>query len=313
MVARARGIWSSGGVTIAFDKPLRRREGLTPHTVSLVSIPRRIICLSAETVDMLDRLGAGDLIVGVSAFARCLPAAQGKEIVCGFTTFRYEAIESLQPDLVIGFSDLQADALCELCKRGYPVLLTNQRTLDEMFATLEMIGRVVGKANDAETLSGELKGMLHRVRQANERYTRRPKVYFEEWDDPLVSGIAWIGELIAAAGGDDVFAELGQRRIAPERVVQCTDVVERAPDIIVASWCGKRVDFEAIRARPGWEALLAVRNNQLYEIESDYCLQPGPVLITTALPRFEAIIAKWRAGQAVPDTSSQVTELSDRA
>jgi iron complex transport system substrate-binding protein len=261
-----------------------------------VSTPRRIVCLSAETVDMLDRLGAGDQIVGVSAFARSLPGASGKVIVSGFTTFRYDAIESLQPDVVIGFSDLQADALCELAKRGYPVLLTNQRTLAEMFATLEMIGRVVGKADEALALSRELKSILDRMRQANRGHIYRPKVYFEEWDDPLITGIAWIGELIAAAGGDDVFAELGQRRTAPERIVQCSDVVERAPDIIIASWCGKRADLDAIRARPGWKSLPAVRNNQLFEIGSDYCLQPGPALITEALPRFEAIIANWRTG-----------------
>jgi iron complex transport system substrate-binding protein len=263
-----------------------------------VSLPRRIVCLSAESVDMLDRLGAGGLIVGVSGFARSSPAAHGKAVVSGFTTIRYETIESLQPDLVIGFSDLQADALCELAKRGYPVLLTNQRTLGEMFDTMAMIGRVVGKATEAEELFVELGNALDRSRQANEAATQRPKVYFEEWDDPMISGIAWIGELISAAGGDVVFPELGRRRAASERIVQCSDVVARAPDIIVASWCGKRADLSAIRARPGWEALPAVRTDQLYEIESDYCLQPGPVLITEALPRFEAIIANWRVARS---------------
>ena len=158
-----------------------------------MTTPQRLVCLSAETVDMLDRLGAGDLIVGVSGFSRSLPAARGKAIVSGFTTIRFEAIESLQPDLVIGFSDLQADALCELGKRGYPVLLTNQRTLAEMFDTLELIGRVVGKRDEAGVLSSELKSVLDRSRQANRDHARRPKVYFEEWDDPLISGIAWIG------------------------------------------------------------------------------------------------------------------------
>jgi iron complex transport system substrate-binding protein len=259
-----------------------------------VSIPRRIVCLSAETVDMLDRLGAGDLIVGVSAFARASPAALGKAIVSGFTTIRYETIEALHPDLIIGFSDLQADALCELAKRGFPVLLTNQRTLDEMFGTLTMIGRIVGKAAEAEQLTRDLRGQLDASRQANRCQQPRPKVYFEEWDDPLISGIAWIGELMAAAGGDDIFPELARKRTAPARIVQCNEVVERAPDIIVASWCGKRADLDAIRARLGWRAIPAVEHNHVYEIQSDYCLQPGPVLITEALPRFEAIIANWR-------------------
>jgi iron complex transport system substrate-binding protein len=262
--------------------------------MSLVPAPRRIVCLSAETVDMLDRLGAGDLIVGVSAYARASPAARGKAVVSGFTTFRYDTIESLQPDLVIGFSDLQADALCELAKRGYPVLLTNQRTLDEMFATLAMIGRIVGRTEEAEALTRDLRCRLDAARQANRCGQRRPKVYFEEWDEPLITGIAWIGELLAAAGGDDVFPELARLRAAPARIVRCNDVVERAPDIIVASWCGKRADLDAICARPGWRAIPAFEHNHVYEIESDYCLQPGPILITEALPRFEAIIAEWR-------------------
>jgi iron complex transport system substrate-binding protein len=271
------------------------------NSASQVFAPRRIVCLSAETVDMFSRLDAGEHIVGVSAFTRSFPAARGKPVVSGFTTIRYEVIEALQPDLVIGFSDLQADALCELAKRGYPVLLTNQRTLAEMFDTLEIIGRMVGRAEKANALSCELKSVLDRACRANRVHALRPKVYFEEWDDPLITGIAWIGELIAAAGGDDVFSELGRRRTAPERIVQRQEIVERAPDIIIASWCGKPADLDAICARPGWESLPAVRNNQIFEIESDYCLQPGPVLITKALPRFEAIIANWRIGQAVPD------------
>jgi iron complex transport system substrate-binding protein len=243
---------------------------------------------------MLDRLGAGDQIVGVPGFATASPAAHGKTVVSGFTTFRYETIESLQPDLVIGFSDLQAEALCELGKRGYPVLLTNQRTLDETFATLAMIGRVVGKTDQAKALVRELRTRLDSARQANRPRVQRPKVYFEEWDDPLITGIAWIGELIAAAGGDEAFPELGRRRAAPERIVQSNDVVERTPDVIIASWCGKRADLDAIRARPGWCAIPAVKHNQVYEIPSDYCLQPGPSLITEALPRLETIVAAWR-------------------
>jgi iron complex transport system substrate-binding protein len=256
-----------------------------------VTTPRRIVCLSAEAVDMLDRLGAGDFVVGVSAFARDCPAARGKTVVSGFTTFRYDTIESLRPDLIIGFSDLQADALCELAKRGYPVLLTNQRTLDEMFDALAMIGRIVGKGETAEALARELQCRLDMARQVHRGGRPRPKIYFEEWDDPLITGIAWVGELIAAAGGDDVFAELARGRSATERIVQCNDVIERSPDIIIASWCGKRADLATIRARPGWEAIPAVAHNRVYEIHSDYCLQPGPALITEALPRFEAIIA----------------------
>jgi iron complex transport system substrate-binding protein len=254
-------------------------------------------------VDMLDRLGAGELIVGVSAFARASPAARGKAVVSGFTTFRYDTIESLRPDLVLGFSDLQANALCELAKRGYAVLLSNQRTFEEMFDTLAMIGRVIGKAEEADALTRDLRGRLYAARQANRCCQPLPKVYFEEWDDPLITGIAWVGELIGAAGGDDVFSERGCMRNAAQRIVQSHEVIERAPDIIIASWCGKRADLEAIRARPGWSTIPAVEQSHVYEIESDYCLQPGPILITEALPRFEAIVANWRTGSHKPQSS----------
>ncbi|MEX2140662.1 MAG: cobalamin-binding protein [Pirellulales bacterium] len=261
----------------------------------MTSIPRRIVCLSAEAVDLFYRLGAQELVIGVSAFTQFPPEARSKVFVSGFTTIRYDVIESLKPDLVIGFSDLQADALRELAKRGYPVLLTNQRTLEEMFATITMLGRIVGKAAEAESLVCELQSRLEDARQTSRRWKRRPKVYFEEWDDPLITGIAWIGELIEAAGGEDAFGELGRLRTASERVIQAEAVIERAPDIIIASWCGKKANQEAIRARPGWEAIPAIHDQELHEIKSEYCLQPGPVLIAEGLPRFSAIVGNWHA------------------
>jgi iron complex transport system substrate-binding protein len=261
----------------------------------VTSIPQRIVCLTAETVDLLYRLGAEDLIAGVSAFTRFPPDARKKTVVSGFTTIRYDIVDQIKPDLVIAFSDLQADALRELAKRGYPVLLTNQRTIEEMFATLTMIGRIVGKGAEAEALVSDLKRRLNREIEATRHLKRRPRVYFEEWDDPMISGIAWIGQLITAAGGVDVFQELGRLRSAPERIVRYEVVIEQSPDIIIASWCGKKVDPDAIRARVGWEAIPAVRQNQIHEIKAEYCLQPGPSLITEGLPRFTEIIRKWRA------------------
>jgi iron complex transport system substrate-binding protein len=260
----------------------------------MMAIPSRIVCLSAETVDLLYRLGAENLIVGFSSFSRFPSKAREKPVVSGFTTIRYEIVESLKPDLIIGFSDLQADALRELAKRGYPVLLTNQRTLQEMFATLELIGRVVGKGAEAEALVCDLENRLEKAREAMHCCNHRPKVYFEEWDAPMISGIAWIGELIAAAGGEDAFPELGKLRTASERVVQAKDVIERSPDIIIASWCGKKADLDAIRARVGWDAIPAICRNQIHEIKAEYCLQPGPALITEGLPHFVAIIRYWR-------------------
>jgi iron complex transport system substrate-binding protein len=260
----------------------------------MTSTPQRIVCLTAETVDLLYRLGAEELIAGVSAFTRYPPEARKKPVVSGFTTIHYDVIEQIKPDLIIAFSDLQADALRELAKRGYPVLLTNQRTIEEMFATLLMIGRIVGKEIEADALVSDLQQRLKHEIETTRHLKRRPRVYFEEWDDPMISGIAWIGELIAAAGGVDVFSELGRLPSAPERIVENEVVVEQSPDIMIASWCGKKVDVDAIRARPDWETIPAVRHNQIHELKAEYCLQPGPSLITEGLPRFAEIIRKWR-------------------
>ncbi len=260
--------------------------------------PRRIVCLSAETPDILYRLGAGDLVVGVSGYTTVPREARQKPIVSAFTTIRYEAIEALQPDLILGFSDLQAEALRVLGERGYPVLLTNQRTLQELFDTIVMIGRIVNKGPGAEALVASLQKDLDRVREASRGWARRPRVYFEEWGDPLITGIAWVGELIEAAGGEDVFPEMRPLRTAPQRVLRPEAVVERAPDIIIASWCGKKVKLEAIRSRPEWQDIPAVRHRRIYEIKSAYCLQPGPVLITEGLRRFHAIFRSFAESAA---------------
>lgn len=255
--------------------------------------PRRIACLTAETVDLLYRLGVQDRIVGVSGFTRFPPEARKKPFVSAFTTINYETIETLKPDLILGFSGLQAEAARELGQRGYPVLLTNQRSLRELFETLILIGRIVEKGQEAEALVADLEGRLDAARRAARDWPRRPRVYFEEWDDPLITGITWVGELIEAAGGIDVFAELRSFPNAPERVVRPEAVIERAPDLIIASWCGKKANLDAIRGRPGWSEIPAVRAGQLHEIQSAYCLQPGPALITEGLPRFRTLFQNW--------------------
>ncbi len=260
--------------------------------------PRRIVCLTAETVDMLYRIGAVDKVVGVSGYTVFPPEARAKPFVSAFTTIRYDVIDMLKPDLIIGFSDLQAEAARELGKRGYSVLLTNQRTLSEMFETLVMIGRIVGKGVEAETLVADLQEQLEATQRASSSQAIRPRVYFEEWDEPLISGISWIGELIEAAGGADIFPELRESPNASGRVVKPESVIERAPDIIIASWCGKKANLEAICGRPGWQVMPAVRDGQVHEIKSAYCLQPGPCLITEGLPRFRAIIRDWRSKAA---------------
>jgi len=259
--------------------------------------PRRIVCLTAETVDMLYRLGAGDRVVGVSGFTVFPPEARKKPFASAFTTIRYDVIEKLQPDLILGFSNLQADAARELGRRGYSILLTNQRTLEETFETLMMIGRIVDKAPEAETLVADLRRQLAAARAHSDESTRRPTIYFEEWDAPLISGISWVSELIEAAGGKDAFPEFRRCASAPQRVVQPETVIARRPDIIIASWCGKKARLDVIRARPGWEAIPAIRDRAMHEIKSTYCLQPGPVLITEGLPRFCAIIDAWQSTQ----------------
>jgi len=257
-------------------------------------IPQRIVCLSAETADVLYRLGAGDLVVGVSGYTIFPLEAREKPTVSAYTTFRYDVIESLKPDMILAYSYLQTDAVRELGKRGYPVLLTNQQTLRETLETLVMVGRIAGKQKEAESLAGDLQSQIDAARQASRACVRRPKVYFEEWDDPLITGIPWISELIDVAGGEDIFPEMKEGVTARERMVTPDSIIERAPDIIIASWCGKKANLEAIRSRPGWDAIPAVRDQQVHEIKSAHCLQPGPTLITEGLPRFCSILRNWQ-------------------
>jgi len=247
--------------------------------------PSRIVCLSAEAVEVLYRLGCEDRIAGVSAFATEPPAARRKPKVSGFSTVHYDRIDALKPDLIITFSDVQAEAARELLRRGYTVLATNQRSLADVFDTIALIGRVVGREPQAKRLVDGMRAVLgppascRPVRRCSSRQDASiPGVYFEEWNDPLISGIRWVSELIEAAGGRDVFSDLRERSRAPDRVVAADEVIRRRPDIIIASWCGKKADLKAICARPGWEAIPAVRNGRVYEIPSADILQPGPGL-----------------------------------
>jgi len=262
--------------------------------------PQRIVCLSAETVDLLYRLGAGAQVVGVSGYTVFPPEARKKPFVSAFTSIRHEVIDELKPDLILAYSDLQADAAAELGKKGYPVVLTNQHSLTECFETFALIGRIVGRAQEADALIADLKQRLEAARRRLVASGARPRVFFEEWDEPLISGIGWIDDLIVAAGGDPVFPELGKAKIAGDRIVSADAVVAAAPDIVIASWCGRKAKLARIRARPGWDRVPAVRENAVFEIKSAYCLQPGPALIAEGLPRFVDIIDGWRAGAGNP-------------
>ncbi len=234
--------------------------------------PSHIVCLSAESADILCRIGAADRIVGVSAYASPSEALQGVPRVSGFSAANIRRILALKPDLVIGYSDVQAGIAAKLIKEGVNVLVTHQTSLHEIEDTMLMLGRIVGKDRQARAL-------IRRFRdQFKARRSRRLRVYFEEWPEPMISGVGWVSELIERAGGVDIFCELRNCRRASERVVPTEEIVRRNPQVILASWCGKKVRLDEIRRRPGWETIEAVQQCRVYEMDSSIILQPGPVL-----------------------------------
>lgn len=238
--------------------------------------PGRIVCLTAETTEIAFAVGAGDRVVGVSGYAVRPPEARKKPKVAAFQTAHVDRILALQPDLVLGFSDLQAGIAAELIRAGVTVLVTNQRTLQETYEAIALIGAAVGAPERGRALAAETRSEIERL-AVNPPH--RPRVYFEEWDEPLISGIAWVSELIELAGGQDIFRELRTCQSAAERVVSAGDVIARDPEVIVASWCGKKARLDKIAARPGWSATTAVTRGQLHEFKAADVLQPGPSLV----------------------------------
>jgi iron complex transport system substrate-binding protein len=244
-----------------------------------VDFPRRIVCLTAETAEIAFALGAGDRVVGVPGTVRRPEAARERARVGGFTTFRADKILALDPDLVLAFSDLQRDVVGELIAAGLSVLCTNQRSFEEVLQAILVIGGALGREPAARALVADMRDEVKQVREYSSVWPDRPRVYFEEWMDPLVSGIGWVSDLIELAGGRDVFAELRERRSARERVVTAEEVVRRDPQIILASWCGKPVDRAAIAGRSGWHAVAAVAAGEIHEIPGEDVLAPGPSLM----------------------------------
>jgi iron complex transport system substrate-binding protein len=246
--------------------------------------PKRIVCLTEETTETLYLLGAQDRIVGISGFTQRPPQARrDKPIVSAFTTADIAKIEAQSPDLVLAFSDLQADLVRELIARGHQVLTWNQRSLEQILNMIVVLGAIVGKAREGRELADRLERDLDAVRASAAALPWRPKVYFEEWPDPMISGIRWVSELIEVAGGQDVFSEFREQGLARDRIVTAQQVIERDPDLIIASWCGKMVKPERIVSRPGFENIRAVRRSRIHEIKSTLILQPGPASLTDGL------------------------------
>ncbi len=252
--------------------------------------PSRIVCLTEETTETLYLLGEGDRVVGISGYTVRPPEARQKPKVSSFLHARYEKIEALKPDLILAFSDLQADITNDLVKRGYPVFTFNQRSIAEILQMIRVLGGMVGVPEKAAALANRLGRGLDEIREKAVALPRRPKVFFEEWYDPLISGIRWTEELVQIAGGDPIFPELDKASLARDRIVTSEQVIARAPDVIIGSWCGKPVRPARIAARPGWADVPAVKNGHIYEVKSTYILQPGPAALTEGVAQLHQII-----------------------
>jgi iron complex transport system substrate-binding protein len=257
--------------------------------------PERIVCLTEETTETLYLLGEERRIVGISGFTVRPPRARReKPRVSAFTSARTERIIGLKPDLVLGFSDLQADIAAELVRAGLEVHVFNHRSIADILRMIRTLGGMIGCEARARTLADSLEAGLEAVRARAATFARRPRVYFEEWDGPLISGIRWVSELVTLAGGEDCFPELALQSLGKDRIIaDPLEVPRRAPDIVLGSWCGKKFQPAAVAARPGWEAIPAVRAGYLREIKSSLILQPGPAALTDGVHAIQAVIAEW--------------------
>jgi iron complex transport system substrate-binding protein len=268
-------------------------SGAPPH-------PRRVVCLTEETTETLYAIGAGELVVGVSGFTVRPAEARRKPRVSSFLSADAEAILALRPDLVVGFSDLQADIARDLVRRGVPVLVTNQRSVAEILQTLRLVTAAVGRGEAGARLAERLAAGLRRRAEEAAVLPRRPRVFFEEWPDPLIAGIRWVSELIELCGGEDVCAETRSSHAAAGRIRAPEEVARRDPEVVVASWCGKKARREVIVARPGFAATRAVRDDQLYEVKSAIVLQPGPAALTDGAAALAGIVAAVARGERLP-------------
>jgi iron complex transport system substrate-binding protein len=266
-----------------------------PSAQERAGFPRRIVCLTDETVETLYLLGEQDRIVGISAYASRPKEARSKPRVSAFRDANYDKILALDPDLLIAFSDVQAEITRELVRLGATVMHFNQRSVAQILEMIAALARLVGKQGEGQALVARLGHGLDAIRETAGKFRHRPRVYFEEWDDPLISGIEWVEELIEIAGGEPIFPERRRCGKAQDRVVDPAEVIARDPEIILASWCGKKVKKDAIAGRPGWSEISAVKRGHVYEIEGECILQPGPASLTDGVRQIHAILARATA------------------
>lgn len=271
---------------------------LASNTIS--SYPSRIICLTEETTETLYLLGESSRIVGISGYTVRPPEARQKPKVSAFINAKFDKIIALKPDLVFAFSDLQAEIAAELIRRGVTVFTFNQRSLAEILQMILTVGRIVGCAEKATQLVARLESELAMIQHSARRFPKRPRVFFEEWPEPLISGIRWVEELVEVAGGEPLFPELRESNSAQDRVVNPSEVCARDPEIVIASWCGRAVKKSLILRRPGWSDISAVRGNHIYEVKSTYILQPGPAALTEGVRQLHALIARTLGMEVEP-------------
>ncbi|HEX5340742.1 MAG TPA: cobalamin-binding protein [Gammaproteobacteria bacterium] len=257
--------------------------------------PQRIVCLTEETTETLYLLGEQDRIVGISGFTVRPPQARKeKPKVSAFTSAKTDKILALEPDLVLGFSDIQADIAAALIRNGIEVHVFNHRTVAEILRMITMLGGMIGCETKAQALAARLQQGLDEVRAAAAKLKRRPRIYFEEWDEPQISCIGWVSELIGVAGGDDIFPELAKQSLGKNRIIaDPAEVIRRQPDLIIGSWCGKKFRPENVKLRAGWDAIPAVRDGALHEVKSPLILQPGPAALTDGVHELHRIISAW--------------------
>lgn len=274
--------------------------------------PSRIVCLTEETTETLYLLGEGDRVVGISGYTVRPPEARQKPKVSSFLHARYETIAALEPDLVLAFSDLQAEITTELVKRGYPVFTFNQRSVDEILQVVRVLGGIVGVPERAARLADTFAAGLEAIRASAARFPSRPRVYFEEWPDPLISGIRWVEELVEIAGGTPIFPELRTAGLGRDRIVTAERVIAAAPDVYIGSWCGKPVKKAKVRARDGWSAVPFVVDDRIYEVKSTYILQPGPAALTEGVRQVHAVLCR-AMGVEVPPALTPAERWDDGA